>query len=56
MKNQLIENKIDEKTQDDQTMNNFMKCIFEVEVQNKQYRAHYLAYIEQALKKEDSDK
>lgn len=53
MKNQMILDKIDEKTCDYVVMNEFMKKVFDVEVQNKNYKSPYLAYIEAAVKMEE---
>ena len=50
MKTELIIEKIDEKTKDDPVMNDFVKKAFEVEVQNKNFKAPYLKYIEAAVK------
>lgn len=52
MKKELIIEKIDEKTASDPIMKEFIANVFEVEVQNKNFRAQYVKYIDAAVKKE----
>lgn len=50
MKTELILDKIEEKTEGDPVMQEFIKNVFEVEVQNKNFRAQYTKYIDAAVK------
>jgi hypothetical protein len=50
MQNQMIKDKIAEKAQGDSVMQKFIEDIFEIEIQNKNYKTPYMTYIEKCLK------